>query len=347
MRLHGDGTPEGPVSWAVATPENQADAKTPETQEAQFNPEKQALEALNTELDGIENDSKLVSSYTSILGGFLQKVKNGEMEWLSPNDNEFQQLLELYERKFRELETLGNRGHDIEWELAVYAARLNSTVDSLIDGGEGDLDDQLEQDLETQEEVSRLEIQKDSLIWIIGTTVRELPKGATMSEETVKLIAEVTEINKAEIKGTLNEQNQQLSEMITKLEEIRVKMEESILRDTERFQIKEAYMSQEVVYEDADIPELVSGVQKLQGDFRSTVFEQILNETDEGKALWEYKEHETIKALESETEDGMEFGYDVARLLEEFDSISIPEEGSAQEQWEALAVAFRKTYSSS
>jgi len=120
---------DGPSWWDVpteseaATPWENTESQQPQTAEAL------AFQELNEELDGIDNDSKLVSTYTNILGKFLEKVKNGEIEWLSQEDTDFKRLLDLYTGKFDELKVMRERGQEIEHVIAHSMSQLQDTVD--------------------------------------------------------------------------------------------------------------------------------------------------------------------------------------------------------------------------
>lgn len=108
-----------------------------------------AFQELNNELDSIKNDSKLISTYTKILGTFLEKVQAWEFPWLSEKDDDFQRLLQLYSWRFKELKSLSERGHQIEHIVAHNIAKLNETVDTVIQGW--DISEQLDKAYETHE----------------------------------------------------------------------------------------------------------------------------------------------------------------------------------------------------
>jgi len=142
-------------------------------------PENLAFQELNEELDGIDNDSKLISTYTKILGTFLEKVKAWAYPWLSEEDDDFQRLLELYSWRFEELKNLSERGHEIEHVISQSIAKLNESVDTVIEGWDisEQLDKAYENNKETNETISKtqeLEIMRDSFQWNIRLILKDI-----------------------------------------------------------------------------------------------------------------------------------------------------------------------------
>ncbi|NDK09443.1 glycoside hydrolase family 104 protein [Candidatus Gracilibacteria bacterium] len=133
-----------------------------------------AFKELNEELEGIDNDSSLISKYANILGTFLQKVKSGEYPGLSEEDDDFNRLLELYTSRFKQLNTLRDRGHQIEHIISLNISKLNESVDTVIEGGSitTELDAAFEQEAENNkieiDQLSSLENEYRARIEAIG-----------------------------------------------------------------------------------------------------------------------------------------------------------------------------------
>jgi len=109
-------------SWELNVPKDKVDST-----------ENLAFKELNEELEGIDNDSSLISKYANILGTFLQKVKSWEYPGLSEEDDDFNRLLELYTSRFKQLNTLRDRGHQIEHIISLNISKLNESVDTVIE----------------------------------------------------------------------------------------------------------------------------------------------------------------------------------------------------------------------
>jgi len=169
-----DGPSENAAGW---TPEEESTQAWEQQVQWPQTAETLAFQELNEELDGIDNDARLVSSYTNILWSFLVRVRNGEIEGLDENDNDFQRLLSLYKAKFEELKDMRDRGQEIEHVIAMHMHLLDHTVDR---GAAGeDIDDALDtayeagmEEREQQEELNRLEIQRDSQLWVMRELIR-------------------------------------------------------------------------------------------------------------------------------------------------------------------------------
>jgi len=160
--------------------------------------EELAFSELNEELDSIENDSRLVSTYTNILWSFLVRVRNWEIEWLSVEDSDFQRLLSLYKAKFEELTDMRDRGHEIEHVISMHMHLLDHTVDR---GAAGeDIDDALDAAYETemeerekQEDFKRLEVERDSYEWIYKELLSEFSSDqqSLFTDQTRELISSI------------------------------------------------------------------------------------------------------------------------------------------------------------
>jgi len=182
-------------------------------------PEQQLFQELNERLDAIENDSRLVTTYCDILWSFLQRVKNGEVEWLSADDSDFVRLLELYKWRFEELKDLRDQGHSIEHIISQHMWRLNQAVNEWSTGE--DITDNIVREHvegreidEQQQELERLHIQRDSYEGILREKLSEYRVEDSewtnldyeLSSETLSVVQEINLLLWEELEGDLDSQ---------------------------------------------------------------------------------------------------------------------------------------------
>ncbi len=304
-------------------------------------PENLAFQELNEELDAIDNDSKLVSTYTTILGSFLEKVKAWEYPWLSEEDDDFQRLLELYTGRFEELKTLSERGHEIEDIIEQSIWDLEWTVDKAVEWW--DIDRELIQaydvsrNIDTQKwELTDLTTQRESYGWILNEKQNDLPHGMTLSQQVISRIDESRELVVAPVEGTtIDEQITFLTNQNTKILESFTLIDAEIEAEITQFNID----AQETRYTQEQIPEMIEGMEAEKAAFRKVFFENILWEPDEWKPLSEYREHEKVQAFESETPEWHQFGYSLEAIIDAYSEINVAEWLEVQERGEALNVA--------
>ncbi len=89
-------------------------------------------------------------------------------------------------------------------------------------------------------------------------------------------------------------------------------------------------------YTSEDIPEFQEKVDGGISTFRATFFTTILGELDTGKALSEYISHPKIQALQTQHPEWFEFGYNIEKLLIDFDATKATESQELQDVWADL-----------
>ncbi len=312
---------------------------TPEGSQGPQTAETLAFQELNEELDAIDNDSTLVNRYTNILWNFLVKVRNGEIQWLSEDDSDFQRLLSLYKNKFEELKDMRNRGQEIEHVITHSMSQLQETVER--GAAWEDIDDAIdkayEQEIENkekQETLNALVIQRTSYEWILREKIWELPSYIITEEITEQFQTPIsTLINKDLVDDNGNDLS--IDEKISELSDINTE----ILRLFWEFDRYIQDNTPEIIYTTIMIESMKEEVSWEMIEFRRMLFEDILWEEDDGKSLSEYKEHEKVQAFENQTPEWHQFGYSVIAIIEAFEEINVNESELNQEYGESLNYA--------
>lgn len=299
-------------------------------------PENLAFQELNEELDAIDNDSKLVSTYTTILGTFLENVKAGKYPWLSEQDDDFKRLLELYSGRFEELKTLSDRGHQIEHVISQSINSLGETVDMALEGE--DISAQLDaayDNTEQQESLEKFVIERDSYSGVLREKRSTIPEGTIVSPWTEDIFTEIESIIGQNLEGTYEENLLLLTDWNENILNLFAELDSAIQQDV----ILAGYVNLDKAYTTEDLPVLRTGIEWEITKFRTTFFEDIIWEEDTGKALSEYKDHPNVLKLSREEVEWLSFWYDMEDMLETFENINIEEIWTDQEKGTTLQVA--------
>jgi hypothetical protein len=338
-----DSLAEGAAGWNPVDPIEQHINQNQGLEEEQQpkSAEALAIQELNDELDGIENDSRLVSRYTSILGTFLEKVKAWQIEGLSAQDSDFVRLLELYKWRFDELKDLRDRGHEIEHIISEHMWRLKEGIDEHIEWE--DIADNImrehtdHSELSTQQqELDDLESERSSY----GETLREkrnnIPTHVNLPDYFAELISEWEELGVEELDWTIGENIARTIQINAELWVIHKTIDRIIVNNTP-----------DIIYTTRMLWEMTEQYSVHTSDFKTTLLSQILGEEGEWKELQEYITDERIEALQKEHPDGFAFGYDIADIIKLFSEIELPKlddinDENKQERWEALSAVLEQ-----
>jgi RNAse (barnase) inhibitor barstar len=149
---------------------------------------KEAIKALQEQLDTLKAAGGIVKTDVHILGNFLEKVAAWDIEGCDPSDTEFIELMERHTKKITELQNLS-------WEAKLVAEGINaqlgilkwdleqSTGEDIDEDGEVVMDGMWEEasemplsqeEQEELEELESLKTQRDSLKWVLRLTLRDI-----------------------------------------------------------------------------------------------------------------------------------------------------------------------------